>query len=85
MARDRLLAIGSTGTFHSNSGPNAEMKATSPILGAVFKLQRMRNRIKQILQMREVMHPPAAHQRAGSVTRTALKNVRRASATVYKR
>ncbi len=49
-ARDRLLAIGNTGTFHSNSGPNAETKSTSPILGAVFKLQRMRNRIKQILQ-----------------------------------
>ncbi len=48
-ARDRLLAIGSTGTFHSNSGPIAEKMESYPILGAVFKLQRrrMRNRIKQ--------------------------------------
>ncbi len=37
-ARDRLLAIGSTGTFHSNSGPIAEKMESSPIFGAVFKL-----------------------------------------------
>ncbi len=43
-ARDRLLAIGSTGTFYSSSGPIAEMRGTSPILGAVFKWPRMRNR-----------------------------------------
>ncbi len=36
-ARDRLLVIRSTGTIHSNSGPNTETKETSPILGAVFK------------------------------------------------
>ncbi len=75
-ARDRLLAIGSTGTFHSNSGPIAGKMESYPILGAVFKLQRrrMRNRIKQntpkakyskskILQKREAaLHPPAARQ-----------------------
>ncbi len=31
-------------------GPIAEKRESSPILGAVFKLQRRRNRIKQILQ-----------------------------------
>ncbi len=29
-------ALGKTGTFHSNSGPNAEAKETSPILGTVL-------------------------------------------------
>ncbi len=59
-----ILAIGNTGTFHSNSGPNAETKETSPILGAVFKLQRMRNRIKQILQKREAALPDVSASRA---------------------
>ncbi len=36
-------AIGNTRTFgpHLNSGPNAETKETSAILGAVFKFQCM--------------------------------------------
>ncbi len=51
-ARDRLLAIGSTGTFHSNSVPIAETRESSSI-GVVFKLQRIRNCIKQILQKRQ--------------------------------
>ncbi len=59
-ARDRLLVIGNTGTFHSNCGPNAETKETSLILGAVFKLQRMRNSIKQILQKRQAALPDAS-------------------------
>ncbi len=63
-ARDRLLAIGNTGTFHSNSSPNAETKKTSPILGTVFKLQHMRNRIKQILQKRKAALPDASASRA---------------------
>ncbi len=53
---DRLLAIGSTGTFPSSSRPIAEMRVTSPILGAVLKLQSMQNHIKQILQKREVFN-----------------------------
>ncbi len=51
-ARDRRLAFGNTGRFHSKSGPIAETKKTSPILGAVFKLQRIQNRIKQIMRWR---------------------------------
>ncbi len=62
-ARDRL-AIGNTRTFHSNSGPNTKMKETSPILGAVFKLQHMRNHIKQILQKCEAALPDASTSRA---------------------
>ncbi len=65
-------------------GPNTKTKETSRILGAVFKLQRMRNRIKQILQTREAalpMHPPATRQsRAESVTAQ-----HHASASIYKR
>ncbi len=53
---DRLLAIGSTSTFPSSSGPIAEMRVTSPILGAVLKLQSMQNHIKQILQKHEVFY-----------------------------
>ncbi len=63
-AHDRLLAIGNTGTFHSNSWPNAETKKTSPILGTVFKLQHMRNRIKQILQKCKAALPDASSSRA---------------------
>ncbi len=33
---------------------------TSPILGAVFKLQRMRNRIEKIFQKREAALPDAS-------------------------
>ncbi len=40
------------------------MKETSPILGAVFKLQRMRKRKKQILQKREAALPDASTSRA---------------------
>ncbi len=47
------LAIGNTGTFYSSCGPIAKTRESSPILGAVFTLQLMRNRIMQILQMRE--------------------------------
>ncbi len=42
-------AIGSTATFpvgRSSSGPIAKARETSPILGIVLKLQRMRNCIK---------------------------------------
>ncbi len=40
-------------------GPIAEKRESSPILGSVFKLQRMRNR-KQILQKREAALPDAS-------------------------
>ncbi len=51
--RDRLLAIGSTGTFYSSSGPIAEMRETSPILGAVFKWPAHQ---KSLLQLRKTSH-----------------------------
>ncbi len=57
--------------IHSSSGPIAETRET---FRAVFKLQRMWNPIKQILQkceaaLPESMHPPAACQsRAGPVS-----------------
>ncbi len=69
-----LLAIGSTGTFYSNSGPFAEMRETSLVLDAGFKIQRMRNRIKQILQKHEAALTDASASRAskqsGSITCT---------------
>ncbi len=43
-------------TFPSSSGPIAELRVTSPILGAVLKLQNMQNHIKQILQKHEVFY-----------------------------
>ncbi len=56
------LEIGNTGTFHSSSGPIAETRESSPILGAVFKLQQMRNRIKEMLQK----HQAALHDASAS-------------------
>ncbi len=63
LALDRL-AIGNTGTFHLRSGPIAETRESSPILGTVFKLQRMGNRIKQIPQKLEAVLPDASASRA---------------------
>ncbi len=58
--------------FHSNSWPNADTKETSPILGAVFKLQRMRNRIKQILQECEAALRDASASLASKQSRISL-------------
>ncbi len=62
LALDRL-AIGNTGTFHLRSGPIAETRESSPILGTIFTLQRMGNRIKQIPQKLEAVLPDASASR----------------------
>ncbi len=83
-SRDRL-AIGNTGTFHSNSGPNAEGKETSLILGAVFKLQHMRNSIEQILQKHEAALPDASASHASKQSGINHPHSAAASAMIYKR
>ncbi len=74
---------GSTGTFHSSSGQIAKTRETSSILGAVFKLQRMRNRIKQILQKCEEVLPDSSASRASKQSEISDDERARASATIY--